>query len=74
MPEERDLQIEAVKTKVLAILPGLNIMDTLTVLMSLVSSTSANILKMPRAEFLEMCAEFYDKRDMELAELRRSIQ
>jgi len=74
LKSERDLQMEAVQTKVLAILPGLNILDTITVLMSLASNTSANILKMSREDFLEMCAEFYDKRHMEISELRRSIQ
>ena len=59
-----------VRDRVAKILVGMNIKDTLIVLMSLASSTAILILKMSRADWMEMCGEFFDRRDREA----RSIQ
>lgn len=65
-------KFETVRTRVESILVGMNVMDTVIVLMSLASSASAMILGLNREEFLEMCAEFYDKRTAENATRRRT--
>ena len=66
-----EAQFSAVRSRVESLIVGLNVKDTLVVLLSVASSTAAMLLKMSRADFLEMCGEFYDKRSAELATRRR---
>lgn len=66
-------KLGVVRGRIENILVGMNVIDTLVILLSLASSTAAMIVKMPRADFLEMCGHYYDRRTAELA-TRKIIQ